>query len=177
METNNWAVVESVQKSLLPKVAEIMEYRSHIKSLQRGSSYFIKEFDKEAIDEDIVGLIKMSTTFFRMIHECIYVWGAIYFPGSSFDKMRLKLEKNYEFPKYPEDFKFFNQQKINNFRQNCKQVIEQMAEQIVDSKSQSSVEKKRESSVRSARASSLAQPNRSNSIDQIQAPSSKRSTK
>lgn len=95
METNSWIVVDAVQKSLLPKVAEVVEYRAHIKSIQRGSSYFIRQFDKEATDEDIVNLIKISTTFFRMIHECIYVWGAIYFPGSAYDKMRIKLQKRF----------------------------------------------------------------------------------
>lgn len=49
-------------------------------------------------DEPFTNLMKLSSTFFRMVHECLYVWGAIYFPASLFDKLRLKMERKTSFP-------------------------------------------------------------------------------
>ena len=78
--------------------AEIIEYRSNVKSIQRGSNYFIREFDKNIGDDEMMNLIKLSSTFFRMVHECLWVWGTLYFPGSAFDKLRIKMEKKVSFP-------------------------------------------------------------------------------
>jgi hypothetical protein len=93
-----------------------VEYRSNIRSIQRGSTYFMKEVSKALDDDDLMNLIKYSSTFFRMVHECLYVWGAIYFPNSSFGRLRLKMEKKVSFPEYPKDFKFFSETKVNNFK-------------------------------------------------------------
>ena len=61
-------------------------------------------------------MIKLSSTFFRMIHECVYIWGAHYFPGSSFDKLRIKLQKRFEFNEKIEQSRFFNEKKIEQFK-------------------------------------------------------------
>jgi len=72
-------------------MAQVIEYRPAIRNIQRGSSYFISNLNKNTTDDEVINLIKLSSTFFRMVHECIYVWGAIYFPGSQFDRVRKKM--------------------------------------------------------------------------------------
>ena len=99
--------------------------------IARGSSYFLKEIDKSMPDEDISALIKLSTTFFRMCFECAYVWGTYYFPGSSFEKIKNKVMKMSKWPKFPNDFKFYTQKKIDTFRQNCGEVIKKMNEHVL----------------------------------------------
>lgn len=37
-----------------------------------------------------------------MVHECLYVWGKVYFPGSKLDKLRLELIKHCHFPMFPD---------------------------------------------------------------------------
>jgi hypothetical protein len=108
VETGCFYVVEYIEKSLMSQFAEILEYRSNVASLQRGSSYFIREYDKNIEDDELKNLMRLSSTFFRMVHECVYVWGAIYFPKSLFDKLRQKYERKINFPEFPSDFKFFS---------------------------------------------------------------------
>jgi len=74
-----------------------------------------------------------------MIHECIYVWGALYFPNSSFDRMRIKLMKRFDFPRFPEEFKFYTDKKIENFKQNCQDAINKMTQYNEEVISRSSV--------------------------------------
>ena len=105
---------------------EIVEYRSSIDNIQRGSTFFLKEMDKNIGDEDLINLMKLSSTFFRMAHECLFVWGAIYFPGSLFDKTRIKMQRKITFPEFPRDFKFFSENKVNTFKANCQALIKKM---------------------------------------------------
>jgi hypothetical protein len=67
-----------------------------VKGLSRGSTYFIKEIDKNIEDEEFMTLVRLSSTFFRMVQECLYVWGALYFPSSTFDRLRLKMGSKIE---------------------------------------------------------------------------------
>lgn len=97
----------------------------------RGSTYFIRQIDKNLEDDDMMNLMKLSSTFFRMVHECLYVWGAQYFPGSSFDRLRIKMEKKVTFPEYPKDFKFFSETKINNFKERCTALIKRVEEKAI----------------------------------------------
>lgn len=71
----------------------------------------------------MINLLKLSSTFFRMVHECLYVWGALYFPGSAFDRLRLKMEKKVAFPEFPKEFKFYSETKVNNFKERCGDLI------------------------------------------------------
>jgi hypothetical protein len=92
--TSCFYVEENIEKSLLNQFAEIIEYRFNVASIQRGSSYFIRENDKNIEDDE---LMKLSSTFFRMVHDGVYVWGAIYFPKSLFDRLRLNYERKINF--------------------------------------------------------------------------------
>lgn len=153
MEGNSWSVVEGVEKSVLASFAEIVEYRGSIPSLQRGSTYFLRSVPKNATDDEVMNLLKLSSTFFRMVHECVYVWGALYFPNSPFDRLRAKLAKRFVFPKFPQEFKFFNERKTDQFKANCREMVERMAQKVstmvetasvLSRKSSSSVSKKKE---------------------------------
>jgi hypothetical protein len=108
---------------------------------------------KNATDEEVMNLLKLSSTFFRMVHECVYVWGALYFPNSPFDRLRNKLAKRFAFPKFPQDFKFFNQRKTDQFLTNCREIAERMAQKVsamvetasvLSRKSSSSVSKRKD---------------------------------
>ena len=127
----------------------------------------------------MTNLIKLSTTFFRMIHECLYVWGAVYFPGSVFDRMRIRLQRKFDFPPFPSDFKFFNDKKMENFKINCKDVMKRMKEYNEEVSSRSSIEKKRETSVKSSKMSStvVKKSNQSQSIDNLKGLKHEKSTK
>lgn len=81
-------------------------------------------------DEDLINIMKLSSTFFRMAHECLFVWGAIYFPGSLFDKTRLKMQRKITFPEFPRDFKFFSENKVITFKANCQALIKKMEERM-----------------------------------------------
>ena len=81
-----------------------------------------------------------------MVHECLYVWGALYFPGSAFDRLRIKMEKKVAFPEFPKEFKFYNETKVNNFRERYGELIKKMEEKSMGgAESMSVAEKKAES--------------------------------
>lgn len=77
-------------------------------------------------DEEFMTLVRLSSTFFRMVQECLYVWGALYFPGSVFDRLRLKMGAKIDLAEFPKDFKFFSESKINNFKLKCKNLIKKL---------------------------------------------------
>lgn len=91
---------------------DVVEYRSHVKSLIRGSSYFAALLDKNEKPNKVADLIRLSNTFFRMSHEMLYVWGVRYFPESHFTIVYNKLSKYCTFPTFPADFKFYRIAKI-----------------------------------------------------------------
>ena len=51
IETGSLYLIESIEKSVLNKFNDIVEYRSNIKSIQRGTTYFMKEMDKRVSDD------------------------------------------------------------------------------------------------------------------------------
>jgi hypothetical protein len=121
----------------------------------------------------MLNLIKLSSTFFRMIHECIYVWGTFYFPNSLFENLKLKLEKRFEFPEEVSMCRFFNDKKIEFFKEKCLKVQRRMVEHREELASQSSVEKKRENSIRPNKMSmNVKGHQKSQSTDQLKKPSS-----
>jgi hypothetical protein len=91
-----------LEKLLLVSLSGVVEYRQHIKSIERGNNFFVVESARYNLDDKVNHLIKLSSTYFKMVHECLYVWGTFYFPGSNFQLILKKLQKNIKFPKYPE---------------------------------------------------------------------------
>lgn len=51
LEAGSYFTVESLEKSVLVHFAEIIEYRCSVRNIQRGSTYFCREFDKNISDE------------------------------------------------------------------------------------------------------------------------------
>lgn len=58
----------------------------------------------------------------------MYIWGAYYFPGSAFDKLRIRLQKRFDFPDNFDQFRFFNQKKIEQFKEKNLKVQKKMTE-------------------------------------------------
>lgn len=49
-------------------IVEIIEYRAYIPNMDRGNTYFLGALNRYATDEKINHLIKIGSTFFKMIH-------------------------------------------------------------------------------------------------------------
>jgi hypothetical protein len=94
------------------ELMKIVEYRSSVKSILRGSTYFIKEMSKNEKESRVADLIKISNTYYRMAHEVLYVWGNEYFRESVFGELYTKLERYCVFPEYPGEYKFYKVSKV-----------------------------------------------------------------
>ncbi len=50
MELGCWSAVETIEKTVVPIFVQVLEYRSSVGGMQRGSSYFLKDFDKDVTE-------------------------------------------------------------------------------------------------------------------------------
>ena len=84
-------------------MVEIVEYRAYVPQMERGNTYFLNQIHRYGQDDKTNHLVKIGSTFFRMVHEVLYVWGTHYFPDSNFSKIlnRLMIAKNIKFPEFP----------------------------------------------------------------------------
>jgi len=103
---------------MLMPLVEVIEYRAYLQHMDRGNTYFINQVYRYCQDDKTNHLIKIGSTFFRMVHEVLYIWGTFYFPESNFNKMLNKLMKssNIKFPQYPQEFKFYSESRVEFFR-------------------------------------------------------------
>ena len=89
-----WKITDALQELLLMPIVEIIEYRAYLKKMDRGNSYFLGQIYRYGQDDNINHLVKIGSTFFRMVHQVMYVWGTFYFPQSNFNKMLTRLIKS-----------------------------------------------------------------------------------
>lgn len=117
IEIGNDKIPDLIEENLLMQLVEIIEYRSYIQNMDRGNTYFLSQFFRYVPDEKVNHLLRIGSTFFKMVHEALYVWGTFFFPNSGFNKMLNKLVNinKIKFPQYPTDFKFYSQARINLF--------------------------------------------------------------
>lgn len=96
-------------------------YRIHVRSIERGNTYFLADnnsLSRYTQDDKVNHVVKLSSTFFKMVHECVYVWGKVYFNHnqSKFREVYDRLKDKISFPKYPEEFKFYTQARVDLFK-------------------------------------------------------------
>jgi hypothetical protein len=74
MEVGHYFIEQKLEEMLLMPMVEVIEYRSYIKDMERGNSYFMSQISRYGQDDKGNQLVKIASTFFRMVHEALFIW-------------------------------------------------------------------------------------------------------
>lgn len=98
MDIGKLVIFQVLEKNLLASLKKVIEYRKSVKTIMRGSSYFLSEVSKSEKEDQVADLVRLSNTYCRMSHEILYVWGNKYFPLSEFNTLYVKVKNSCTFP-------------------------------------------------------------------------------
>lgn len=128
-------LIQEIESQILVPYANIVEYRSHVKSIGRGSTLFLQKVVKSVnFEDDVKRNIALGSNFFVLIHECLHFWAK--FIPSDKRHFRQVYEKLARYCTFPVEWKYFKQSSVESFHRRLKEEedsIEYEVEEIVRS--------------------------------------------